>query len=266
MSADEVILTLFALVVGPVLWAVWLWQMARIEMVRGRRTAVTWIAVTIIVAALLILFILDTAASSEVVDAPKYEFMYVVLGLAWIRHAQMVFPYLGLSPRDDAIERRNGAAAVALAGAILGVALCYAGGNIGNGPGWWVVVFSATLATGSLMGSWAGLARFTTIADAVTVDRDPAAGIRLASFLLSCGLVLGRGVAGDWISAGATVVDLAAMFPAIAAILALAVIVEALARPMPRRPRAPIFELGILPSLLYLFVGAVAVWLKGWPA
>lgn len=265
MSGDEVILTLFALIAGPVLWTVWLWQMSRIAVVRGQRAAVASIAVTLIAAALLILFILDTAASSDVVDAPKYEFMYVVVGLAWVRAAQIVFPYFGLSPRDDVFERRNGAATVALAGAIAAVALCYAGGNIGNGPGWWVVVFSAVLATGALMVSWAVLTQLTSVADAVTVDRDTAAGIRLAFFLLSCGLLLGRGVAGDWISAGATVVDLAAMLPATSVILALAVIVEGLAKPTPQRPHAPIFELGILPSMLYLFVGAGAVWWTGWP-
>jgi hypothetical protein len=33
------------------------------------------------------------------------------------------------------------------AGAILGLTLAFARGNIGNGPGWWVVVFSAGMST-----------------------------------------------------------------------------------------------------------------------
>ena len=37
---------------------------------------------------------------------------------------------------------------------MLGVTLCYAGGNIGNGPGWWVVVFSAGLSTVALFAAW----------------------------------------------------------------------------------------------------------------
>src|SRR4051812_13339427 len=90
---------------------------------------------------------------------------------------------------------------------------CHAGANIGNGPGWWVVIFSAALATGSLLVLWIALADLTPVADAVAIDRDPAAGIRLGGWLAASGLVLGRAVAGDWESAWQTVAEAAAALP-----------------------------------------------------
>ena len=104
------------------------------------------------------------------------------------------------------MERANGSASLAVAGAIIGITLAYAGGNIGDGPGWWVVVFCAALATLALFAAWMLLELASGVSDAVTVDRDPSAGMRLGGFLVACGLILGRS-AGDWISVDATVRD-----------------------------------------------------------
>ena len=41
------------------------------------------------------------------------------------------FLFCGLSVRDDAIERQNIAASCGISGALIGVTLCFAGGNIG---------------------------------------------------------------------------------------------------------------------------------------
>jgi hypothetical protein len=51
--------------------------------------------------------------------------------------------FLGVSARDDVLERRNSAALIAVVGALLGAILCIAGGNIGEGPGVEVVIASA---------------------------------------------------------------------------------------------------------------------------
>jgi hypothetical protein len=71
-------------------------------------------------------------------------------------------------------------------GALLAVTLCYAGGNVGDVPGWWVVILSAALSTGTLLVAWLTLTGTAPIVDAVTVDRDPAAGLRLGAFLVLC--------------------------------------------------------------------------------
>ncbi len=247
------------------MWVVWLSQMAQLETGRRRARGVVVMIGALIACAMLIFIALKAGASPDVVDAPQYLFMYVVVGLAWVRGAQLVFPYLGLSPRDDVFERRNGAALLALIGGMIGVTLCYAGGNIGRGPGWWVVVFSAGVATAALLISWAMLGQLTPVNDAVTIDREPAAGIRLGAWLMACGLALGRGVTGDWVSASATVRDFATALPAVVVILLLAVVVERLARPRAQRPDGALFLFGVLPAALYLVIAVAALWRQGWP-
>src|SRR3989337_1582139 len=120
--------------------------------------------------------------------------MYLVLGLAWLRIAEWFFGFAGLSVRDDIVERRNGAAVPAVVGAMAGVTFCYAGANVGDGPGWGGVAFSAGLATGALFAAWLAFGVLGHGIDAVTIDRDTAAGVRLGAFLAACGFVLGRAV------------------------------------------------------------------------
>jgi hypothetical protein len=265
MSPGEVLVTCVAMIAGPLAWAIWLFRMSGVQTARGRAGILPVVA-ALTACVLVIVAVLKTTASSDVVSAPPYQFMYAVLGLAWLRAAQTTFSFLGLSPRDDAIERRNRAAMTALAGALVAVTLCYAGGNVGDGPGWWVVLESAGLATGVLILMWAALARLTSIVESVTVDRDPAAGVRLGAYLIACGLILGRGVAGDWESAGATVADLLPSLPAALLVLILAVVVERVARPTPQRPQAPLVTLGVLPAAAYLSIAIADVARKGWPA
>lgn len=265
MSADEVLVTVVATILGPVSWAVWLVRMSEVQTVRGGRTGVRPVAATLTACVLIVFAVLKAGGSDDVVSAPQYLFMYVVLGLAWGRAAELTFSYLGLSPRDDAIERGNGAAMAALAGALVAVTLCYAGGNVGNGPGWWVVVVSAALATGALIVMWGALAQLTSVVDAVTIDRDPAAGVRLGAYLVACGLILGRGVAGDWESLRATISDFQPVLPAAGLVLVLAIFVERIARPTPERPRAPLVTLGVLPAAVYLLIAIADLALKGWP-
>mgnify|MGYP006204508805 CR=1 FL=1 len=93
-------------------------------------------------------------------------------------------------------ERGNAAAAYAGAGAVVAIALCFAGGNIGDGPGWWVVVFSAALSTGVFYLLWLFFEGQASISDAITIDRDPAVALRIAGFFVGSGLILGRAVAG----------------------------------------------------------------------
>jgi len=265
MSEDEVMVTIGALVAGPVWWTFTLIGLGRVATLRRGAVGVQALTVTISLCGLAILAILKTLASFDVVDAPEYQFMYGVLGLAWLRLAQPFFAFAGLNVRDDLVERRNTAAVPAVAGAFVGLTLCYAGGNIGDGPGWWVVVFSAGLATAAMFAAWLILAQFSGAMDAMTIDRDPSAGLRVGAFLAASGLVLGRVVAGDWYSAGDTLTDLAAGLPALAVILVTALVVERLARPTPQRPRPPVFLFGAVPALLYLAIAVAAVSAMEWP-
>jgi uncharacterized membrane protein YjfL (UPF0719 family) len=120
-------------------------------------------------------------------DDPRYLLFYFFPGAMWVSVAVRCLPLVGLSARDDVVERGNSSAALAIAGAILAITLCFAGGNIGDGPGWWVVVFSAGLATVALLLSWLVLETVARVADVVTIERDEAAGLRLGGWLIACG-------------------------------------------------------------------------------
>jgi hypothetical protein len=262
MSEDEVFVTVVAFIVGPVLWLIRLVLWSRVARSGGALGA---IAGALGISAVMLLGVLTTLAAGDVVHAPAYIFMYAVLGLAWVRVAEMGFAFAGVSMRDDATERRNTAAVLTVAGAMIGVTLGYAGGNVGQGPGWWVVVFSAALATAALFACWLVLGQFTAVNDAVTIDRDPAAGVRLGAYLIACGLVAGRAVAGDWESAMLTVRDAGAAVPALLVLIVIAIFVERLARPTAERPLAPVFTWGVGPALMYLAIACAGVAMMGRP-
>jgi hypothetical protein len=197
-------------------------------------------------------------------DAPRYIALYLLLGLAWVGLSTMFMPLLGISLRDDVVERRNRTAAGVLAGAALGVTFCYAGGNIGNGPGWWVVVFSAALATGALFLLWYLLDAYAHISDTIGIDRDAAAGMRMAAWLIATGIVLGRAVAGDWVSAAETVKDFVVLgWPALG-LLGAGVIIERLFRPTAQEPAGSFIMRGVLPAVAY--IGLAFAWVNAlWP-
>jgi hypothetical protein len=174
------------------------------------------------------------------------------LGGVWVITAAILFPWLGLSFRDDAMERRNPAALVALLGALCAVQLTFAGGNIGEGPSYWNNVFSAALGTGGVLCLWLMLEVGGRVSVSIAEDRDVASGVRLCGFLVASGLMLGRAVAGDWHSASATLHDFLRDACPVAGLWCLALLMEWLLRPSRRRPFPPWLVAGLLPALLYL--------------
>jgi len=256
MSGDEVFMLIASAIVALVSWGAWYIKPALVQGVRRRPPAWRLLRLTPLLAAALLWAVLRNAASFDVRDDPRYLTFYLVLGAAWVGVWIRWLAVTGISTRDDVVERSNGSAALAVTGALFGITLAYAGGNVGNGPGWWVVVFSAALATLALFGAWILLETLTGVSDIVTVDRDPSAGFRLGGFLIACGLILGRSVAGDWVSAEATVRDFAAAaWPVIVLVIAAA-IVERVARPTPETPRPSLVAYGFIPSVFYV-AGAV---------
>ena len=265
MSPDEIVVTLAAVVVGPIAWILWFVRTSGSTLPGRGTTGLGVVAATVVACATLLLTVLVTAASHDVRTAVEYLFMYAALGLAWLRLAEWLFAYAGVSVRDDVVERGNDAATIAVSGALVAVTLCFAGGNIGNGPGWWVVVFSAALATAALLVAWQVYALLTQGGDAVAIDRDRAAGLRLALFLVACGLILGRSVAGDWQSVDITVHDFIRMLPFVGIILVAAVVIEPMARPTPQQPHPPVATHGLGFGIVYVVFALLALLFVGWP-
>lgn len=263
MAESEVFALVVSLGLGAVLWSVWLFRVFRVPAQFSRFHERSLLLAVPLACAAVLFWILVRYAASDVRDAPVYLFLYMAMGAAWLGVGTLVLPLFGLSGRDDVIERGNRAAAFAISGALLGITLCFAGGNIGDGPGWWVVVFCALLSTGALFLLWTFLDRATRLHDAVTIDRDPAAGLRLAGFFVGAGLILGRSVAGDWESAAGTTVDfLTTAWPALVLWIA-AVGLERRLQPSPEVPHRPLLSDGLVPALLYAGGGAAAVALAG---
>ena len=266
MSPDEVFVTVASIVVGPAAWLFWLYRQHEIGALRQTRGTVNLLRAIVVLCGVLVFVVLRWAASPDVRDAPQYLFMYLMLGFAWLRLAELLFAYLGISTRDDVVERRNGAAVSAIAGALVGVTFCYAGGNIGSGPGWWVVVGCAIIATSALGLAWLALNAISHVNDLVTIDRDRATGIRLGAVLAASGLILGRAVAGDWLMLGVTLADFGRLAWVVVPLVLVAAAIDRVARPTVVQPQPSVALAGVVPALLYFIVAIGYVVALGPPA
>jgi uncharacterized membrane protein YjfL (UPF0719 family) len=265
MSAGEKILTVMSIVFASVMWARWYLLPAGLQRLGASRSGWRALRVTPAVCVVLLLIVLRTAASHDVRDDIRYLGMYLALGAAWIAAAALLLPVVGVSVRDDVLERANPAAAYAVGGALIGVTLAFAGGNIGDGPGWWVVLFASGLATLALYALWLVFEQFTDVSDHVTIERDPASGLRLGGLLVACGLILGRAAAGDWVSAPLTVNDFVRVgFPALG-IVAIAIAVEMRGRPTMARTTPSPVQWGVAPAGVYVALAAAYVAQLGLP-
>jgi hypothetical protein len=183
--------------------------------------------------------------------------------MIWLAIAHKLFPWFGLSIRDDAWERRNSAATVALACALVSIAITFAAGNLGEGPSYWENFFSAGLATGGLFALWIGLELCGHISISIAEERDLASGLRFGGLLLSWGLVLGRAAAGNWHSCLSTIHDFFHDGWVAGNILLVSLIIELLVRPSRIRPFPSWFLCGAVPALFYLAAAVAWLWHLG---
>lgn len=172
----------------------------------------------------IIVFVLLTMASFDVVGF--WIIFYIILGIVWIYGCTFLFQYcLDFRWFDDIILLDNKAAIPPAAGGFIGFVLIYAGANIGDGPGWWVVFIAGGL--GLIV--WLGLAviinNYAQISEQITVERDIGCGIRYGAYLIASGMILARASGGDWTSMLATLVEFLAAWPVIP-LAALALFVE----------------------------------------
>ena len=265
MSGDEVAVLVASGAVAVYGWIVWYSRPLGVARLGGAATGRQLLFTAPLLCAVILVVVLLTLSASDVRDAPRYIALYMVLGAAWIAIGSLSLPLVGISPHDDVAERRNPAAAYAITGALIGITLCFAGGNVGDGPGWWVVVFSAGLATLVLFLLTLALEAMSGISDVVTIDRDVAAGVRLGGFFVACGIILGRAAAGDWVSTAKTVRDFALVaWPALL-LLAGAALIERAARPTVKRPVAPALSHGVIPALVLILAAVLHVVRLGVP-
>lgn len=206
-----------------------------------------------------IFLVLTNFASHDVQGDGRYLYMYTAWGAAWIGVVLSWTPLFGLSLRDDVVERANPAASAAIWSLPFAHGLVYVGGNIGDGPGWWVVLASSGVAQLALLVLIRTSLQTGGAAESITIGRDTATGVRFACLTVAEALVLGRAVAGDWVNLGSTLSDFMARgWPA----LVIAVIGLACDRgllPNATTPRRSVFAAGLVPGAFFL--AAAVAWL-----
>ncbi|MEZ4339167.1 MAG: hypothetical protein R3B82_21310 [Sandaracinaceae bacterium] len=259
MSGDEMIAGALALLV---LWVVLARQVLPMLML-SRLVAPPRLRLSLlvffVVAGAVVHVTMVTASSWDVQSSALYTAYYDLIGAAWIGLAILGMHHLGLSLRDDVLERRNPAALFALGGALVGHAFAYAGGNIGDGPGWWCVVIASGLGALTLFAAWLVLHLVARVPETITVERDRSAGIRVGALFVGIGLVAGRAAAGTWVSVEDTVWSFAAVAWPVVPLLGLSVAIELGLQP----PRVAPRPVSGLVALGYLGASAGVVYVHG---
>jgi hypothetical protein len=194
----------------------------------------------------------------QVLGHLDYTILFMLGATAFIFVTASAIQILGISIRQDAIERDNPAALAAICGILPAVGIIYALSNIGTGPTIWTTIIPAlaaalSLALASLLIELIG----GHVAEAITVDRDLSTGIRLAASLLGCAFILGRAAAGNWVSWTKTLIDFASHgWPAILIVIAAAATHRKL-RPTAARPQPDILLFGLIPAASFVSVGFI---------
>ena len=263
----DMLVTFGSLAVGGYLWynwyqAVWADQLHRIR----SNPAIVYLQLVPVFCATIIGYVLLLYSASDVRSDIYYIFEYLVLGIAWVAVAEWLFRYMGISAIFDVVERRNLAALIAVAGGLIGVACCYSGGNIGEGPGAEVVFFSAGLVTLIYFFLWWLFSVVTRVDITITCDRDIASGVRLGGFLAAAGLILGRAAAGNWVSYSATVIDIALYGSPVLILWAAAVIIERRLQPANDHSIPSPIKYSALSAVFYIVCAAAYILLTRFPS
>ncbi len=225
MSEDEVFVLAVSVIGAIAMWRRWYGASLSVRDF-GRGTPSRVLAWTVPAICLAMLFaLLRSWSAHDVRDSPQYLAMYLCAGAGWLGLVMQGAGLIGLSFRDDWLERHNVGAAAAGSGLLLGASAAYGGANIGDGPGWPVVLVCAALATGALFAGWWLVGECCDLGERVTVGRELGAGLRLGGYLICAGIIAGRSVAGNWVDYPSAFADFEArawpLLPYTAGILAV---------------------------------------------
>lgn len=237
MDGSEVMVLLFSLVAAP--WFLFRWYQRILKAWPAARGLETRLALGLLPPACYagVHAVLRVLADLWVVGDPFWTFFYNLWGVTWLAFAMFaLFFVFNISWVDDALQNNNHAALVAVTGGGLGVMAIYAGANIGDGPGWWCVLFAGALGVLAWLGLGAILNIYARFTERITVERDLGCAVRVGAFFLALGILLGRASSGDWTSFFLTCVEFLDGWPALPLTLAAILTERALrkaTRPFP---------------------------------
>jgi hypothetical protein len=230
----------------------------------SRRSARWIVAITPIACFVSVLAVLRNLADLEVRDSLALQAGFLIAWGAVMIWVHVIGSLIGLNLLEHGLEGRNSAAVCAGVGLMLGATLATAGANIGQGPTVEPTLGPMFLAVGGLTILWATFSMVTGCVAAVTVDRDLPSGLRMAALSVAWGLILGRSVAGDWVSVEATLRDfLQQGLMTAALLLGIATGVEFLEQPTKRRPFPSLARSGVCPAMLFLAFALGWLWHLG---
>ena len=176
----------------------------------SRRTPRLLLGILPTICGLLILLVLMNWSDPQTVRGHiDYMTLFMLGSIPFILFPTLYAPLLGFTVRDDIVERNNSAAAIALAGMIIGNALCYAGSNIGSGPTIWTTIVPALLAVGTLFFSLLIITWTSGSAETIAIERHVPTGLTLAGYSILSGGILAWAASGDWQSWPQTMSDFA---------------------------------------------------------
>jgi hypothetical protein len=187
-----------------------------------------------------------------VVGQLDYQLLFASGGLMWLWLVAWLLTWFGLSVLDDALDRANPAAATVACGAMLGAMAIYAGSTVGSGPTIWTTIAPAFVATSAWFAVWFVVELVTHLSESIAIDRDVAAGVRHAGFLLAAGLILGRASAGDWTSWNSTFSEMLHIGWPVILLAAVAVVLNVIFRATPERPSPGVTTLGLIPAVIFV--------------
>jgi len=163
---------------------------------------------------------------------------------------------LGISIRDDVLDRDNPAATIVVCGMMLAIGIVYAGANVGGGPTIWTTLLPAFAGLIGLGALWLYV-EFAggRVFESISIDRDVSSALRLAGLMLGCAMILGRAAGGNWVSWPQTWDDFASLgWPTIPLAL-VAAIVHRVLRPTATDPSPSVLRYGFLPGGLFAAAG-----------
>ena len=265
MDADETLVLLASCLLTAVVGTRWYASLLR-RLLRPLHSswAARLLLITLPFVLLIALFVtLAKGAAREVREDGQYLVLFLALGASWLIGLAWALGWLGIHVRDDALERNNVAAAVAVSGALSGGMIVYGGANLGEGATIWMTIGPALLGTVSISSLWAVHQMLSGATDAIVLDRDLASGIRFAGMTLSTGLVVGRSLVGDYVSDVETVRDLLVQSLPAVPLVALSIVIQLKLRPTAARPKPNAVTRGLLPALGYLALAVFALFWFG---
>lgn len=259
MGDDEVMALVLSLCAGLFGAGVWYGRGLRISNLGGSSLPRTFLLLLPPLALGGLWTALVEDAAIDVRTDVRYQFLFVAMGSIWVFLLPRMLAFVGVSYTLDALERRNTAASIAIAGATAGLMILFTGSNMGEGPSIWNTVETAVAATALLFAAVLVLALATSVGDVIAIERDVATGVRFACWLVAAGIVLARASAGDWVSDEAMVNDLVSLGWPVVVLLAVAIGVDRAFRPRVSIPQPNVLAAGVIPGALYVTVSLAYV-------